>query len=287
MTSDKRIIRVFPRRTKATPIDDMAFVGDPPLNRPEADEVHISVALTWDVKEAHRLHAAWDNFYPDKVRIGGPALGNPGAEFVPGRYLKPGYVITSRGCPNGCVFCLVPKREGTLRELPIAEGHNIVDNNLLACSRVHILEVFDMLRRQNEPAEFTGGFEARRVDDWLVSQLRTIRVKRAYLAYDNPACGASIVRAAEKLLPLWCDHTIGCYVLVGGRGDTIEEAHHRLEWVRSLGLFPQAMYYQPTEARERIVPDDWRQMVRRYSQPRLMFQKDKPQVDAVGLFNQG
>lgn len=35
------ILRVFPRRTDMTPTDDMAFIGNPPLIRPEADEVQL------------------------------------------------------------------------------------------------------------------------------------------------------------------------------------------------------------------------------------------------------
>lgn len=35
-----RIIRVFPRRTKATPDDSMAFIGEPGLFTPEVDEIH-------------------------------------------------------------------------------------------------------------------------------------------------------------------------------------------------------------------------------------------------------
>ena len=48
-------------------------------------------------------------------------------------YMKPGYVITSRGCPNRCWFCAVPKREGyQLRELPVTDGWIVADDNLLA-----------------------------------------------------------------------------------------------------------------------------------------------------------
>jgi len=45
-----RILRVFPRRTKATPTDALARVGYPPTPacRIDADEVHISVTFTWD-----------------------------------------------------------------------------------------------------------------------------------------------------------------------------------------------------------------------------------------------
>jgi hypothetical protein len=32
------------------------------------------------------------------VKVGGPAFSAPGGDFIPGRYMKRGYVITSRGC---------------------------------------------------------------------------------------------------------------------------------------------------------------------------------------------
>src|SRR3989304_2567118 len=97
----KKLIRVFPRKTKWTPTDDMAFVGDPPLFRPEADEIHVSATFTWDIAEAQRLAQAWSWHYSN-VRLGGPAFGDPGGPFVPGRYIKNGVVMTSRGCPFGC-----------------------------------------------------------------------------------------------------------------------------------------------------------------------------------------
>lgn len=78
---DDRLIRVFPRRTAATPTDDMVYVGDPPLFWPEADEVHVSVTFTWDLPEAERLAKAWAvTGLP--VKIGGPATGMRGEAFV-------------------------------------------------------------------------------------------------------------------------------------------------------------------------------------------------------------
>lgn len=154
-----RIARVFPRRTSATPCDDLAFVGDPPgLFPPEVDEVHISVAFTWDMEEADRLAKEWRHIAP--VKIGGPATGEKGLDFEPGRYLKPGYVITSRGCRNRCWFCSVWRREGDIRELPIRDGWNVLDDNLLATSWGHFVRVCRMLARQKQKPEFTGGLEA-------------------------------------------------------------------------------------------------------------------------------
>ena len=68
------IIRVFPRRTSYTPTDNMAFVGDPPLFRPDADEVHVSVTFTWDKSEGERLADAWSQYYQN-VKLGGVAYG--------------------------------------------------------------------------------------------------------------------------------------------------------------------------------------------------------------------
>jgi hypothetical protein len=44
------------------------------------------------------------------VKVGAVAYGDGGAEFVPGRYVKHGYIFTSRCCPRTCWFCTVRKR---------------------------------------------------------------------------------------------------------------------------------------------------------------------------------
>ncbi len=97
------IARVFPRKTKATPVDDYAFIGEPGLFIPDnITEVHVSVAFTWDITEAERIAKAWERIAP--VKIGGPAYGDKGGDFIPGMYLKKGYVITSRDSVNVCDY---------------------------------------------------------------------------------------------------------------------------------------------------------------------------------------
>ena len=49
-----RLIRVFPRKTKATPTDALAYFG-PPDRHAEADEVHVSVTFTYDKAWAEHL----------------------------------------------------------------------------------------------------------------------------------------------------------------------------------------------------------------------------------------
>jgi len=193
------IARVFPRKTKATPVDDLVYFDEPGLWIPDVDEVHVSVTFTWDLPKAEYLAEAWSRVLPTK--IGGPATGKPGGIFEPGMYLKPGYVITSRGCPNRCWFCAVWRREGNeVRELPIRDGWNVLDDNLLACTEKHIRSVFSMLKKQPKRAQFTGGLEAARLRDWHIELLRDLKPKQMFFAYDEPDDWEPLVEAARKLL---------------------------------------------------------------------------------------
>lgn len=70
-----RLIRVFPRRTKATPDDPLAYYGPPDLFA-QADEIHIDVTFTYDKARAESLAEDWKHVAP--VKLGGVAYGDPG-----------------------------------------------------------------------------------------------------------------------------------------------------------------------------------------------------------------
>src|SRR5665648_585676 len=71
-----KIARVFPRRTRATPNDDLVFTNCPPMFALEIDEVHISVAFTYDMKHAEWLEMQW-RALGVPVKMGGPADYEP------------------------------------------------------------------------------------------------------------------------------------------------------------------------------------------------------------------
>ena len=266
-----RIARVFPRRTSATPDDEMAFVGDPPLFLPAADEVHVSCAFTWDRPEAERLARAWAR-QGYKVMVGGPAYGSPAGEFTPGMYVKAGMTITSRGCVRQCPFCFVPGREGALRLLDFKSGWDILDNNLLACPRRHVEAVLDMLDGQPRAARFTGGIDARLCRPWFARRLSTMRVQILYTAYDVPGARPHVERAVKMLRDAGLtQRQVGCYVLVGQDGDSLEHAEARLEWVFQTGGTPFAMFYRPADDLRFTIPQAWRSFVRKWNRPACIF----------------
>ncbi len=268
-----RLIRVFPRRTKATPDDELALSRTPELFD-EADEVHVSVTFTWDRPAAERLAEAWRVVAP--VKIGGVAYGDSSLEFVPGRYVKEGYTITSRGCPRRCWFCGVWKKWPTVHPLPIYPGWNILDDNLLAAPRAHVEAVFDMLRKQERRVEFSGGLEARALEDYQVHLLASLKPRpNMFFAYDPGDEFETLEHAARRLLAAGFtrgSHRLRCYVMIGYPKDTFELAEQRLQQMVSIGFTPFAMLWRPsTKSEEKWAPGpEWRPFQRRWARPAII-----------------
>jgi len=265
-----RLARVFPRRTKATPDDELAFFGPPGLFV-EADEVHIDCTFTWDKPVAEWLAKQWERVAP--VKIGGVAYGDPGASFVTGRYIKRGYTFTSRGCPRRCWFCSVWRRDPKPRLLPIQDGWNILDDNLLACPDEHVISVFEMLRRQTQRVHFTGGLEAASLKDLHISLLATLTPQPVcFWAYDPGDAFETLEYAARRLVEAGFStkgHRLRCYVLVGYPLDTFELAEHRLRQMLSIGFTPFAMLWRPEHASQmKWAPGpEWKAFQRRWARP--------------------
>ena len=261
------MIRVFPKRTKWTPTDDLAFVGDPPLFRPQEDmPVRISCVFTWHIEEAERLGRSWSRFYSD-VQVGGPAYEDRGSDFEPGRFVKTGITHTSRGCVKDCKWCVVPRREGYIRELPIRPGWNVNDNNLLACSIGHVRRVFKMLESEKTPIVFSGGLDAELFTKEHADLLRSIKLGEAWFACDYPGAIKNLEKVSA-FLPDIKPRKKRCYVLIGFDDEKIEQARKRLVNVWNLGFWPFAMLYRsPKSIKENTWSKDWLHLQRTWCRP--------------------
>jgi len=267
------IIRVFPRKTAATPIDDNVRFGPPGMFEPEnITAVHISVTFTHDLAKAEFLLSEWEYRYPGIVSIGGPATGSAGENFTPGLYLKPGYVITSRGCRNRCWFCSVWKREGTIRELPVTIGNNVLDDNILATSKEHFKSVFDMLKNQKHRIEFTGGLEAAILTEWHVKKLKDLKPKQLFFAYDTPDDKEPLFEAGKLLHRYLFKSQLRCYNLIGFPKDTFQAAEKRLHETIAAGFMPMAMLWRNDSG---TVDQTWKRFQREWARPAIIRTKIK------------
>ena len=257
------ILRVFPRKTVATPDDENVRIGEPTLfdQNKNYEKVLISVVFTWDIPEAERLYRAWRDIAP--TELGGPALNSRANEFVPGMFLKHGYVITSRGCPNRCWFCTVRKREPNFIELDVKEGNHIQDNNILATSESHFCKVIEMLKTQSM-IEFDGGLEAALLKDFHVALFKKIKIHQMFFAYDMPENLPDLQRAGNMLKEAGFNYMqMRCYVLIGYKNDTFEKAMQRLYETHKAGFLPFAMLY----TQDGKYNKEWRNFSRFYMRP--------------------
>jgi len=242
------------------------------------DEVHISVTFTQDLHSAGVVASLWQDF-GKVVKLGGPACGDPGGEFTPGLYLKKGVTITSRGCIRNCSFCYVPAREGKIRELKIHAGNIVQDNNLLACSKIHIQKVFEMLRSQRQ-IDFSGGLDCRLLKDWHIEELRTLKIKQLWFAYDGEYCKKAIKETGEKLSKYFSRDKMRCYVLIGFGDDTLDKAESRLRETWEFGFKPFAMLYEKDQHTQ-----EWNDLQCKFTRPAITHRIMNPKKEG-SLFNQ-
>lgn len=250
---------VVPRRTSYTPL--RAHVGEPGLFSPRGIHVDVSVVFTWDLEEGKRLVEAW-RAWGCEVALGGPALDDPGGEFEPGRFVRDGVVFTSRGCPNSCPWCYIPRREGSLRELQIKPGNEIQDNNFLACSRDHRSRVYQMLRGQRR-VRFIGGLQPERLSAWDLEQMRGLRIDELWLAADRASAMEEATSAIRRCTRAgFSRHKVRCYVLCGFAGETMDQAESRCRSIYEAGAFPFA---QPWDGLEDMKP--WKKWAAGWCRP--------------------
>lgn len=254
----------------------MAFVGDPPLFRPGSEKtpVRISVTFKYHKREAERIAKGWRDFYDD-VKIGGPAYGDPGGEFTPGRFLKAGCTITMRGCAKRCGWCCVPTQEGPIREMAIKPGWIVQDNNLLACSEAHVHAVFEMLRQQKRQIFFNGGLDKHYLKPWHRELFDSIHIGELWFACDESKDFAFLERARGLLegIPL---RKLRCYTMIGYDEESLADSERRIEKVFELGFMPFCQLYQPNELDSpRQYSPEWKAVQRKWSRPAAYMEAEK------------
>ena len=118
-----------------------------------------------------------------------------------------------------------------------------MDDNFLACSKQHIIAVFDMLKRQKQIPEFRADIEAKLLQPWHINLFQQIKPEQIFFAYDTPDDRPPLEHAAK----IFRDARYGnrnilrCFVLIGYPGDSFDFASKRLETVKALGFCPMAM----------------------------------------------
>lgn len=149
--------------------------------------------------------------------------------------------FTSRGCPNKCPFCIVPRKEGNFKVIgSLADLWNgikgtlvtIFDNNILA-DLTHFGHICQESILQNTKLDFNQGLDHRKLTPETVALLKAIRHIEYRFAFDSPAYYSSVDRAIQLLRDGGINRSLW-YVLVGFN-TTFQEDLDRVNFLRDRG----------------------------------------------------
>lgn len=177
----------------------------------------------------------------------------------------------TRGCPRGCGFCVVGKKEG-LCSRQVADlsefwrGQKeikLLDPNLLACKNHE--QILKQLADSKASIDFTQGLDIRLVNPDNIALLNNIKTKVIHFAWDNPK------QDLTDYFKLFAEHTNiksdsnkSVYVLTN-YNSTIDEDLYRIYTLRDLGYLPYVMIYQKETA------DKQHRDLQRWCNNRLIF----------------
>lgn len=168
------------------------------------------------------------------------------------------YGFLTRGCINGCKFCVVSKKEGykafkvaDLTEFWSGQKYiKLLDPNLLNCDE-HI-ELLEQLLESKAYVDFTQGLDIRLTNEQNIELINKVKLKEIHFAWDNAK--NNLVPYFEKYKALARHKPHGHYGTVyclTNFGSTMDENLYRIYTLRDMGFKPYVMVYdKPNAPRE-------------------------------------
>lgn len=150
---------------------------------------------------------------------------------------KTAYGFLTRGCPNKCFWCVVPKKEGKqhpymdVEEIAIEGRTNLIlmDNNVLASG--YGLQQIEKIIEKGYRVDFNQGLDARLVTDEIAEMLGRVRwIHSIRFGCDTPQ---QIVECERAMRVIDSHRKVpATYLLYTIIGKDINECYHRLSYFR-------------------------------------------------------
>jgi len=147
---------------------------------------------------------------------------------------------TTRGCPNGCYFCMVPKKEGkkTYRVQHIKEFHNVehdtvmlLDSNILQ-DKSWFFDNTDYLI-ENNITLLEHGMDVRKIDDEIAQRIKELKIKGSpKFAFDDMKDKDKIINGMNILKR---NHVKGSFYVYCDNESQINDAIIRKELIQKHG----------------------------------------------------
>ena len=172
---------------------------------------------------------------------------------------KTAYGFLTRGCPNHCKWCIVPKKEGTVKpymdveEIAISGRTHLIlmDNNVLASD--FGLQQIEKIIKNGYRVDFNQGLDARLVTNEIALLLAKVKwIKRIRFGCDTPQQIGECERAIELLGKHSYHGEVFLYCILMD----FEESFARINYWKdkSKRIIPYAQAYRDISNPHQIIP---------------------------------
>ena len=165
-----------------------------------------------------------------------PKIENYSPDYSIYPNLKHAYGFLTRGCPNHCSWCIVPKKEGGIHANSDIEDIlqekicNLMDNNILACD--YGIRQIEKIIKLKVKVDFNQGLDARLIDRptaKLLSQVRWLKPLR--LSCDTMAILRHVKKAVRYLREYNCTpQRYFVYVMIKDTTDALRRINLLKKW---------------------------------------------------------
>jgi len=169
------------------------------------------------------------------------------------------YGYLTRGCPRGCGFCIVGKKEG-LKSYKVADisefwrGQReikLLDPNLLACK--DNIELLQQLIDSGAWIDFTQGLDIRLITEEAIDKIKQLKIKMIHFAWDYMKYSDVIIKNLKHFKEATNIDMRKARVYVLTNYDTThEEDVYRIYKLKELGYDPYLMIYDKQNAPKRL-----------------------------------
>lgn len=257
-----------------------------PLFSGHMDKVYMSKVFTFTPDYPYCINA-------DEIIKGGTGYSYPdGGEELPEEieHIYPDYQLykdafpdtaygfLTRGCPRGCDFCIVGKKEGRCarKVADLSEFWNgqknivLLDANMFACKKWKDLSA--QLIESGAWVDFSQGCDIRLMTDEKAEHIKRMKIKQVHFAWDRYEDKEKIVPQFKRFKEItqWDYRKLGVYVLCNFN-TTFEQDLDRVYTLRELGYNPYVMLYE----KDKLPAGHRLKLLQRWVNNRIIFRSCK------------
>ena len=161
--------------------------------------------------------------------------------------IRHAYGFLTRGCPNRCPWCVVPKKEGSIKPYrdieTVLQGRKtaiLMDNNVLASD--HGIRQLEKISDMKCKVDFNQGLDSRLVTEEIAKLLSKIKwIRYIRFSCDSTEVVDPLIKAISRLNKYGIsNYRIFVYLLV----TDVTDANERCRILKQLGVIPFAQPYR-------------------------------------------